>query len=332
MSSYQIKHSDMNQSVRLIGSMIRKVFPYFKKETFYWQNRVLDRFVKGHWISGKTAVRAAYIRRRDGSRLRVLVCRSKRNAKAGTRQDKKVTGLLWIHGGGYAIGVPEQDFLFADLFCADGSCVAVLPDYTRSTEAPYPAALHDCYLALCWMRKHAEELGIDKDQIFVGGDSAGGGLTAALCLYARDKGGIPIAFQMPLYPMLDDRELTEASQNNDAPIWNTKSNRAGWSLYLRSVDAKDEVSCYAAPARAADYSGLPPACTYVGTIEPFHDETIAFFEKLRRAGVPVRLKEFEGCFHAFDLIAYPTKPAKQARAFLLASFRYAQTHYRTEAV
>jgi acetyl esterase/lipase len=325
MAEHYIKNSDMNKSVRLIGSAIRKVSPYFKEETFYKQNKTLDRFMKGHWLSRKTAVKTTFIERKNGSKLRVIVCRAKNEGEADTR----VTGLLWMHGGGYASGLPEQDCLFADLFCHDGSCVAVLPDYTRSVDAPYPASLHDCYLALQWMWKHADELGIDSNQIFVGGESAGGGLTAAVCLYARDKGHIPIAFQLPLYPMLDDREITKSSQNNDAPIWNTKSNRTGWNLYLQSIDGSDKVPCYAAPARATDYFGLPPACTYVGTIEPFYDETVAYFEELKKAGIPVHLKKFEGCFHAFDLIAYPTKPAQEARKFLVDTFRYAQKNYRS---
>lgn len=325
MVKYHIKNSDMNKSLRLIGRLLRKCSPYFQEEKFYKQNKIYDKYLKGRWLSRKTTVETIYINRKDESKLRVLVCRGK-----GASFADKVTGLLWIHGGGYAVGLPEQDFMFADMFCGDGSCIAVLPDYTRSTESPYPAALNDCYLTLQWMWKHADNLGIDKNQLFVGGESAGGGLTVAVCLYARDKGEIPISFQIPLYPMLDDREITKSSQNNDAPVWNTKSNRAGWNLYLKSVEDKGKVPYYAVPARATDYSGLPPACTFVGTIDPFHDETITYFEELKKAGVPVHIKEFAGCFHGFEMIAYPTKPAKEARKFLLDTFRYAQRNYYSQ--
>lgn len=94
-----------------------------------------------------------------------------------------------------------------------------------------------------------------RDKIFVGGNSAGGGMTAALTLYARDKGEVNIAFQMPLYPMLDDRP-TKTSKNNDAPVWNTKSNIAAWKLYLGDDYGTDRVSKYAAPARETDF----PVC------------------------------------------------------------------------
>ena len=241
-----IKNNDISPGLRLTGAVIRWIFPYFKEKTFLKINKFTDHFMKGLWLSTSTKVQTVYLKRADGTKLRVPVRRSRK-----AQPKRAVTGLLWIHGGGYAIGLPEQDCRFSTLFTKDASCVAVLPDYTRSTEAPYPAALEDCYLTLRWMHKNAEDLGMDKTQLFVGGDSAGGGLTAALCLYARDKGEVPIAFQMPLYPMLDDREITKSSKNNDAPVWNTESNRAGWELYLKGIP-KDEVPGYAAPARATD--------------------------------------------------------------------------------
>ena len=318
---HRIKTSDISSDLRLTGAVIRRILPYFKKETFFRINKFMDRFMKGLWLSTSTKAQTVYLERDNGTKLRVLVCRAR-----GKQPEKPVTGLLWIHGGGYAIGLPEQDCGFAALFTRDASCVAVLPDYTRSTEAPHPAALKDCYLTLRWIHESADELGIDRTQLFIGGDSAGGGLTAALCLYARDKGEVPIAFQMPLYPMLDDREITKSSKDNDAPVWNTESNRAGWELYLKGIP-KDEVPCYAAPARATDLNGLPPACTYVGTIEPFYDETVDYFSRLKAAGITVHLKEFSGCFHAFDTIAPGSKPTKEARAFLLDTFKYAQEHY-----
>ena len=208
-----------------------------------------------------------------------------------------------------------------------GALEVVMPAYTLATRAPYPAALEDCYLALKWMKEHARELGINSRQLFVGGDSAGGGLTAAVCLYARDKGEVNIAYQMPLYPMLDDRMITASSRNNDAPVWNTPSNEAAWSLYLEGIE---EVPIYAAPARAENLRGLPPACTYVGTIEPFHDETVDFVNRLRAQGVEVAFREYEGCFHAFDMMGAGTGIGKDACAFLLENFRYAQNHFYTD--
>lgn len=327
MSRYKVSGNELNRSIRLIGAAYRKILPYSTDKTFMRENRILSKFIKGHWLSRRTVAETAWAKRSDGSGLRLLICRAKSNYKASERH----TGLLWIHGGGYATGIPETDFTFADIFCQDGSCVAVLPDYIRSTESPYPAALDDCNLALCWMYEHSEELGIDKSQIFVGGDSAGGGLTAALCLYNRDHGSIPIAFQFPLYPMLDDREVTASSKDNDAPVWNTRSNREGWKLYLGSISG-DEVPIYAAPSRTLNFSNLPPACTYVGDVEPFYDETLAFFDGLKKAGIPVFIREFKGCYHGFDMIAYMSKPAREARAFLYETFKYAQKTFFRETL
>lgn len=249
MRRYLISSSAMDWRIRPLGTAIRLVHPAFTQRSFRSANVLLDRFLAGRWLGRSTSVTQAFVTRPDGTRLRLLVCRSRRR-----RSDAPVTGLLWLHGGGYGLGVPEQDFIFGDLFCGDGSCVAVLPDYRRSTEAPYPAALEDCYLTLEWMHQHAEELGINRRQLFVGGDSAGGGLTAAVCLRARDEGTIPVTFQLPLYPMLDDRGITASSRGNDAPVWNTASNETAWRLYLRGVD---EVPAYAAPARAEDLAGFP---------------------------------------------------------------------------
>jgi len=316
-----IDNKDIRKELRFVGSVIRKIMPVFTKEQLVKLSAKCEKYLTGKWLGKHTTVETRCIERPDGTMLRILICKSKAGVKPNA------TGLLWIHGGGYAIGAPEQDFFFVDPLTRDGSCVAVMPAYTLATKAPYPAALEDCYLALKWMKEHAQELGINPRQLFVGGDSAGGGLTAAVCLYARDKGEVNIAYQMPLYPMLDDRMLTASSQNNDAPVWNTASNEAAWALYLEGTEA---VPIYAAPARAENLRNLPPACTYVGTIEPFHDETVDYVNRLREQGVEVAFKEYEGCFHAFDMMGAGTNVGKDARAFLLENFRNAQKRYYTD--
>lgn len=259
----------------------------------------------------------------DGHRLRLCVYRPLEPAE-------NTPGLLWIHGGGYALGKPEQDELFIRRFISAVPCTVVAPDYRLSPEAPYPAALDDCCAALCWMRDHAEEYGICADKLMVGGDSAGGGLTAAVTIRARDERLAPIAFQMPLYPMLDDRMITESCRDNDAPVWNIMSNTSAWKLYLGELSGREDVPAYAAPGRLTDYSGLPPAFTFVGSIEPFRDETIAYMENLRAAGVPVEYKVFDGCYHAFDMMCGKSEPAKEATALLLDSFRRAAGCSRNE--
>jgi acetyl esterase/lipase len=258
--------------------------------------------------------------RPDGSVLRLCVY-----SPLSPKTD--VPGLLWIHGGGYGLGVPEQDEVFIRRFVEASDCVVVSPDYTLSIDKPYPAAFEDCYAALLWLKENSDRYGIRDDQIFVGGESAGGGLAAAVSLYARDKGEVAIAFQMPLYPMIDDRMNTESAKDNNAPLWNSKSNNLGWKLYLSDLFGTPDVPAYAAPARGDDFSGLPPTCTYVGSIEPFCDETIAYVENLRSRGVPVTFKVFDGCFHGFDIVCPKSKVAHEATEFLLDCFHYAVENY-----
>lgn len=147
-------------------------------------------------------------------------------------QPAQSSGVLWIHGGGYICGMKEMVFMSraVDLVRKYGA-VVVSPGYRLAFRKPYPAALEDCYAALVYMKEHAEELGICKNQIFVGGESAGGGLAAAVCMAARDRGTINIAYQMPLYPMLDDRD-TPSSADNHGRIWNTRKNHKAWRMYL----------------------------------------------------------------------------------------------------
>lgn len=318
-SRQSVKVSDMHPELVVPGVLMRLVLPRFTKGFFRFANFFLDNFGRGMNFATGTNYKQEFIKRDDGSNLRVCIYTPK-------VRKENVPGLLWIHGGGYGLGIPEQDFIFIRDFVEASGCVVVAPDYTNSMTAPYPAALNDCYLALEWLKDNGKRYGMRSDQIFVGGDSAGGGLCAAVSLLARDRGDVNIAFQMPLYPMIDDRMITPSSQNNNAPVWNSKSNELGWKLYLDDLYGTDRVPKYAAPARETDYRGLPPTLTYVGDIEPFTDETVEYVENLRKAGVEVNFRIFEGCFHAFDLFVYTT-PAKQARKFLIDGFMYAVENY-----
>lgn len=244
---------------------------------------------------------------------------------------ERAPGLLWLHGGGYAIGTAEMAGQgVPKRLMAQSGCVVVAPDYRLSVEAPYPAALHDAYDALLWMKNHAATLGIDDRRLIVGGESAGGGLAAALCLYARDRGEVAVAFQLPLYPMLDDRMISESARFEDAPVWDKPSNALGWRLYLGSLFGTDAVPAYAAAARATDLAGLPPAISFVGSIELFRDETVAYFDGLRRAGVPARLEVYDGCYHAFDMLKPNSGVSKKALAFLQQAYGEALERYTAE--
>lgn len=315
---WKIKTAQLHPELRVAGNIIRTVMPRFTRGFFKSANFFLGR-VGLPDLTKNICREEKYLTREDGSKLRICVY-SPRVKK------EKVPGLLWIHGGGYGLGCPEQDFHFVQKFVDASGCVVVAPDYTKSTVAPYPAAFDDCYKALLWLKENGGRYGMRSDQIFVGGNSAGGGLCAAVVLKARDTGDVKVAFQMPLYPMIDDRMITASSQNNDAPVWNSKSNELGWRLYLGEVYGTDKVDKYAAPAREDDYSGLPPTLTYVGTVEPFTDETVEYVEKLRKAGVEVKFRLFEGCFHGFDLLKW-TSPAREAERFLAEGFMYAVGNY-----
>jgi acetyl esterase/lipase len=225
-------------------------------------------------------------------------------------------GILWIHGGGYALGMAGMVYASMGRMLARrfGGTV-VSPEYRLAGQAPYPAALEDCWAALKYMYDSAGELGIDRKRIVVGGESAGGGLAAALCLYARDRGEIPIAFQIPLYPMLDCED-TDSSRDNHGHVWNTKRNHWGWSKYLGGLYGTAGVPPYASPARAEDLSRLPPCYTYVEDGEPFYDETLAYVRKLNEAGVEAHADVFHGKTHAFDALFW-TRNAREAKKKLI---------------
>ena len=149
----------------------------------------------------------------------------------------------------------------------------------------------------------------------MGGESAGGGLAAALCLYERDRGGIPVAYQLPLYPMLDCED-TDSSRDNHAHGWNTRRNHWGWRWYLRDLYGTDRVPPYASPARADDLSGLPPCYTYIEDGEPFCDETLTYVRRLREAGIEASVDVFPGNTHGFDYLFW-TKNARKAKERLI---------------
>ena len=260
-----------------------------------------------------------WVSRGDGSSIRVRIYKP-------LRPVKNIPAVLWLHGGGYAQGVPEMSDELYKRLIATSDCVIVAPDYRLSVDAPYPAALDDCYKILLWMKARAKKLGIRDDQLMVGGESAGGGLTVALALLARDRGTVNLAFQMPLYPMLDDRLQSESARENNAYVWNSDTNRWGWKLYLGELFGKS-VPIYAAPGRAADYRNLPPAVTFVGDIEPFRDETIQYVKDLKAAGIPVDFRIYKGAYHGFDIISPKADISKAARDFLMESFKYATVHY-----
>lgn len=230
--------------------------------------------------------------------------------------------MLWIHGGGYILGSPAQDDALSTTFARELGMTVVAPTYRLGPEHPFPAAMDDLYATLRWIHASAEAEGVRTDRIVVAGASAGGGLAAGLTLLARDRQEIPVAFQLLVYPMLDDRTVHRTIDGKHHRMWTAKSNRYGWTSYLGREPGGAGVPAYASPARAESLAGLPPTWIGVGTFDLFHDEDLEYARRLEAAGVPVELEVVPGVFHAFDMLQR-AGVAKAFRASQLAALRRA---------
>ena len=217
-----------------------------------------------------------------------------------------------IHGGGYVVGTYEMDDLRFDRWCPALNCVGVSVEYRLAPETPYPGPLEDCYAGLKWVHANANQLGVEVSRVGISGASAGGGLAAALALITRDRGEVPLKFQNLIYPMIDDTMTTESS-SWEVPIWAPSSNEMGWRAYLGPLYGGD-VPAYAAPARATNLEGLPPAYVMVGSLDGFLDEDIAYAQRLGRAGVSTELHVYPGAPHGFDGMMPGSGVARRARA------------------
>ncbi|MEV5436720.1 alpha/beta hydrolase [Streptomyces sp. NPDC052682] len=207
--------------------------------------------------------------------------------------------IIWLHGGGFVMGDLDTEHPWAARLADLSGAVVVSVGYRLAPEDPFPAALDDAYAVLTWAAGHAAELGFDPERIAVGGHSAGGGLAAALALRARDEQGPAICFQLLNQPGLDDRQETWSRRNFTDTPWMTRDKAAAaWRHYLGGASATP----YAAPARAADLSGLPPAYLATAELCPNRDEDIAYALRLLQAGVSVELHQWPGTFHGSQAI------------------------------
>ena len=224
-------------------------------------------------------------------------------------------GIFHTHGGGMILG---DRFLGADQLCdwvLEFDAVAVTVEYRLAPEHPDPAPIEDCYAGFVWTAANAADLGIDPARLVLAGASAGGGLAAGLALMVRDRGGPSVAAQMLIYPMLDDRnETPSAGQFEGIGVWDRISNDTAWTMLLGDRRHTGQVSPYAAPARATDLAGLPPAFVDVCSTETFRDEDIAYASALCAAGVQTELHVWPGGFHGFDSLAPDAPLAQKARA------------------
>ena len=216
-------------------------------------------------------------------------------------------GIYFIHGGGMILGNMDGEDPVASTICERVDAVVVSVEYRLAPEHPYPAPVEDCYAGLAWMARNAAELRFDPDRLAVYGGSAGGGLTIATSMLARDRGFPALRFQMPIYPMIDDRNETPSSHEiTDVGVWDRAGNIEAWKWYLGDGKADQ----YAAPARAENLAGLPPTYIDVGTVDLFRDEDIAFAQRLMQAGVPTELHVNPGAYHAAEVFA-PTAPLSE---------------------
>lgn len=280
-------HPELKQAVSRIPKMA------FRRRSLWLTRPLLRLLDRSRPVSGVTVTE-----HRDGG-ARVRVHRPE-------ALPQPTAGLLWIHGGGYIIGAPDQDDAVCSRLARDLGIVVAAAHYRLAPRHPFPAALDDCAAAWRWLQQH-----VGTDRLAIGGMSAGGGLAATLAQRLCDEGGPQPAAQLLLYPMLDDRTATnralDAAQH---PLWNNESNLTGWSCYLGHEPGQPEVPDHAVAARRADLSGLPPAWIGIGDCDLFHAEDLDYARRLVEAGVPCELKVVTGAVHGFDKIA-PEAPISQ---------------------
>jgi acetyl esterase/lipase len=221
--------------------------------------------------------------------------------------------VLFSHGGAFVLGDLYSEEHRCLTYAAEARCVVVSVAWRHAPEHPYPAGVEDAYAALAWTVAEAGALGVDALRVAVAGASSGGAFAAALSLMARDRGGPAIAFQLLVYPVTDDRLVSPSMREFTAsPLWTRGSSEQMWRHYLG--EGRGPAPAYAAPGRAEDLSGLPPAYVMVAELDPLRDEAIEYAGRLLAAGVPVELHCFPGAFHGFDIVAPRSELGRRALA------------------
>jgi acetyl esterase/lipase len=242
--------------------------------------------------------------------VQVLVLRP-----AGSDPSVPLPGMLHLHGGGMIAGHRMVGLDWALEWMRAVPMIVASVEYRLAPEHPHPAPVEDCYAALCWLAHQATELGVDPTRLVVAGGSAGGGLAAGLALLARDRGGPPLAAQLLICPMIDDRAVTGSSTELDGEgIWDRTSNATGWTALLGDEAGGPNVSPYAAPARAESLADLPPAFIDAGSVETFRDEAVEYATRLWQAGGQAELHIWAGGFHGFDSMVPGAALSRAARA------------------
>ena len=261
-----------------------------------WLFNMLTRLIPPSKALEDLHVENFFIPRQDGrAKIRLRIYRPKSISAP-------MPVLIWFHGGGYVMGKPEQDDVSCAQYVHELGLTVISVDYRCAPKHPFPAALDDAYTALKWAASNLQQLNIDAKHIAIGGASAGGGLAAALAQLTLDRKEIKPAFQLLVYPMLDDRTVlrTDIDDSNNV-TWNHPSNRFGWESYLGQKCGAKNVPAYSVPARRVDLSGLSPAWIGVGDLDIFHDEDVVYAQRLKECNVECELEIIPGAFHGFDV-------------------------------
>jgi acetyl esterase/lipase len=216
--------------------------------------------------------------------------------------------------GGFIVGDIDMFDGSVSRYVSAGGTPILSVDYRLAPESPHPGPVEDVYAALVWLHAHAADLGVDPARIAVFGESAGGGLAAAVSILARDRNGPAIAKQILVMPMLDDRTVTPDPEVAPFAVWTWDDNRTGWHSLLGDAAGGPDTPAHAAPARVADPRGLPPAYIEVGQLDIFRDDDLTYALRLGQAGVPVELHLHPGVPHCFDVIAFNSTAARRVVA------------------
>lgn len=259
------------------------------------------------WFLGRSAPSLWIAGYRDAALVRVFVFDPR-----ATRDGAPAPAVVHLHGGGFISGTPRTAAPILRRLAQELRCVIVSVDYRLAPETPFPGALEDNYAALHWLNTHARALNIDPARIAVLGESAGGGHAAALAIAVRERGEYALAMQVLCCPMLDDRTgslIAPSAPHVGVFVWNASANRFGWTALLGQAAGVGTPPHGAVPARVADLAGLAPAWIGVGTVDLFHDEDVAYAQRLHAAGVPVTLLTVPGAYHGFEFLAKDTAPA-----------------------
>lgn len=231
-----------------------------------------------------------------------------------SQKNTRVPVIYYIHGGGYVSGT-------ADLYDNEHQeratrlrCIVVAVEYRVAPEHPYPTPLHDCVAGISWVHDKTEELGIDTARIIVMGESAGGGLSAALCHYLRDTSTIQPKNQVLLFPMLDYKTSVNPEKYGNhyvgEYIWTHELNNFGWKYLLGEKKVTDIDIQYYSPAHAPNFAGLPNTYIAVGSLDLLLEESLEYAKSLSSAGVPISMEVVAGAVHGFNFI-----PSETARKF-----------------